>query len=488
MGPVFGVACGASGEVVAAEGNRGVQVWGSTPAGTRTLSPEFPVRMATFSPDGQFLATAGENRAKVWKTQSWSPVARLEHQDEIQAIVFHPRRPLLATASNDRTARIWDIASGSEVARIAHQEAVVDVNFDGDGRRMVSASDDHSARVVEVAPDSALPWESGTPTAADFDARGERIASGDSYGSVRVWNVSSRELLQTADLFHNQRITAVRFSSDERYLAVGSLPGAASVVDLSSGKQVSHFDHGARVKSIVIEGDGHRIFTGGDDDKVKIWSLEGSLLATLDQGDPVTGLALSPDGGRLAVTTGNFGNHQRGGFLVWNVGTRTILRRVDNLPASLEAISYSEDSAIIATAGQDNQAQLWDAASGRKRQTFALDQPAWSIGLSAAGKYLATGSNDGVARVWEVSTGRELVRLPHSGAVRLVRFTRDGKQVLTASFDPSGAMTQAREWEWQAGDLIQQVCSRAARGLTRDDWSRYIGAEPFHPVCPAGAR
>ena len=68
----------------------------------------------------------------------------------------------------------------------------------------------------------------------------------------------------------------------------------------------------------------------------------------------------------LAVTTGRFGDYPRGGFLPWNVGTRTVFRRVENLPASLEAISLSKDSRIIATASQDNKAQLWDVASGRK--------------------------------------------------------------------------------------------------------------------------
>jgi WD40 repeat protein len=487
-GPVYGIACGASGEVVAGVGNREVQLWGSTPAQTGILQHQFPVRMVAFSPDGQYLATAGENHAEVWKTQGWSPIARLEHQNNIEAIVFHPRRPLLATASDDRTARIWDIASGTEAARITHQEAVLDANFDRDGRRMVTASIDHSARIVEVPVDSALPWEGGKPTAADFDTRGERIATGDFYGSVRVWNVQSRQLVQTVAVFNNQEITAVRFSPDERYLAVGARSGAASIVDVSTGKQVSHFDHGARVKSIVMEAGSHLTFTGGDNGKVKIWSPDGLLLATLEQTDPVTSLALSSDGSRLAVTTGRFENNPRGGFVLWNVGTRTVLRRVENLPASLEAISFSGDSRIIATASQDNNAQLWDAASGRKRLHLAMDQPAWAVGFGADRKYLATGSNDGVARVWETATGRELARLPHTGPVRIARFTTDGKHVLTASFDPSGVLIQAREWEWQANDLIQQVCARAARGLTEDDWSRYVGIEAYHPICPANTR
>ena len=231
-------------------------------------------------------------------------------------------------------------------------------------------------------------------------------------------------------------------------------------------------------------------FTGATDGKVKIWNLDGTLMATLDEGDGVTGLALTPDSSRLGVTTGSFGPQLRGGFVLWNPGSRTAIRRVKS-PVSLEAIVFSEDSAMVATASQNNQVEIRDATSGRLRLRFAVDQPVWAVAFNADGRYLATGSEDRMARVWEISTGRELVRLPHSGAVHFVRFTPDGKQVLTAGFDPSGVMTQARESQWRAADLIQQVCGRTARGLTREDWSRYFGGEAFHPAClacPAGAR
>ena len=250
-GPVLGIACGASGEAIAAAGTREVQVWGPTPAQRGSLSHEFPVRMAVLSPDGRYLATAGGGHAQIWKTQGWNLVARLEHQDEVQAIVFHPWRPLLATASNDRTARIWDLASGGESARVAHQGPVEDVNFGDDGRRLVSASDDHSARVVDVPAEMALPWETGKPTAADFDARGERIATGDSSGAMRLWNVADRKLLLTTEVFQKQEITAIRFSPDERYLAVATRSGAAGIVDVASGRAVSHFDYGQWIKSIA---------------------------------------------------------------------------------------------------------------------------------------------------------------------------------------------------------------------------------------------
>jgi hypothetical protein len=51
----------------------------------------------------------------------------------------------------------------------------------------------------------------------------------------------------------------------------------------------------------------------------------------------------------------------------------------------------------------------------------------------------------------------------------------------------SGVLIQAREWEWQANDLIQQVCLRAVRGLTQVEWSRHVAIGAYNPICQASA-
>ena len=320
----------------------------------------------------------GRKSAQIWKTQGWQPVARLAHQDQIEAVVFSPSRPFLATAGDDKTARIWEIESGVEALRVTHLGPVVDVAFDRSGRYLATASVDRSARVVEAPVESRSPWETGKPTAAAFSPSGARIATGDLSGAVRIWDVEMRQLAKVASSL-GREITAVGFSPDERVLAVGAYSGAASVIDVSSGAQVSRFDHGARIKGIVTETRGNWVFTGGDDGNVKVWSAaDGRLAATLEQHDPVTSLAISPDGSRLAVTTGIFGSRPHGAFLLWDVNARRLLRRVEQ-PVALQGVALSEDSRAVATAGQDNQARVWDAASGREAPPAPHDQPVWAV-------------------------------------------------------------------------------------------------------------
>jgi WD40 repeat protein len=60
-----------------------------------------------------------------------------------------------------------------------------------------------------------------------------------------------------------------------------------------------------------------------------------------------------------------------------------------------------------------------------------------SIAFSPDGKLLASAGDDACAILWDVATGKAVRRLPHPGAVSAVLFTPDGKTLLSASMDKS---------------------------------------------------
>src|SRR5438093_304353 len=73
------------------------------------------------------------------------------------------------------------------------------------------------------------------------------------------------------------------------------------------------------------------------------------------------------------------------------------------------SVALSADGKHVVTGSGDKTAILWDAANGKKLQTFkGHTNFIFSVVLSADGKHVITGSEDRTAILWETATGKQL--------------------------------------------------------------------------------
>ena len=78
----------------------------------------------------------------------------------------------------------------------------------------------------------------------------------------------------------------------------------------------------------------------------------------------------------------------------------------------MRGVSFSSDAALLATAGADGTARIWDTATRRSRAVLRGHTDwVWEAVFSPDAALLATAGADGTVRLWDVATGDPLATL-----------------------------------------------------------------------------
>jgi WD40 repeat protein len=99
------------------------------------------------------------------------------------------------------------------------------------------------------------------------------------------------------------------------------------------------------------------------------------------------------------------------------------------------------------------------------------------VAFSPDGHHLLTCGEDGTARIWTLA-GQQVAEIAHAQPVSMVAFSNDGRVIATESSDGT-----VRRWLWREQDLVEHVCRRVTRNLSRDEWRTYFGTVPYEETC-----
>jgi WD40 repeat protein len=194
------------------------------------------VSSVAFSPDGKWLATAGD-AVKVWDVTTGEPLFSLP-AGRTGAIrcVWGPDGKRLASLFGDGTLKVWDAPTGQELFALAGTPGGgFSVAFSPDGKRLALGCHDSTVNVRDAETGQeilSLRGHRAAVSSVAFSPDGRRLVSASRDGTMKVWDMATRQTVLSLNI-PSGRFAALAFSPDGKRLASASRPlGDASPSEL----------------------------------------------------------------------------------------------------------------------------------------------------------------------------------------------------------------------------------------------------------------
>jgi WD40 repeat protein len=282
---------------------------------------DFPVpteifmdRTALVDADGGYLlAPAPTKGAQVIDLASGLPAGQaLEKAGPLLQGTFLPRH-FQVVLQTRQTVGAWDWRTGQPLWGPVNLPSVgYSVVPSPDGRWVVSLCADRgllldattgqtvSKFVHEGKPDLVNSYPN-----ARFSPDGTCFVTFKAWSTVTVWDTQTARP-RFAPLPHGDRVDAVAFSEDGRYLATASDDNSARVFDLATGRELAKLGEPNWVRDVAFSADGRLLLTTGSDGSARLWDWGASKLVCppMAQGQEINNACFLPGSPWLVTRTG----------------------------------------------------------------------------------------------------------------------------------------------------------------------------------------
>jgi class 3 adenylate cyclase/WD40 repeat protein/tRNA A-37 threonylcarbamoyl transferase component Bud32 len=423
------------------------------------LRPEQGEAHVHFGPRGRLVTSASGGATVVWDARRGRIVQR--HSAGGNPALAPDGRTLAFIDDRPPGSRVvlLDLRTGrrTRLSQALPDERLLHIAFAADGSQIVGSTPDGlhvwdraSGRITES-------FGGGVGMAIPgfvLDGRGSVIA-GAGPGAVGAWDLDGAQRLgrrvrwgpaENACVVNPCTVSVPRGN----LVATAQGDGTVALVDIQSGRRMHTFParNGAPITALAVTADGGRIASGGPAGTVTFWDVATrEPVRRVRYAAPVFAAAISPDGRLLAVTHQAQGANDAKVEVRDLASGRTLFTR--GVRGGAGDLQFTRDARAVVASGccrGGSTVASWDARTGTVRFDRTTEDHAITFALTPDSRAVLVGDEDGAVRWFDTSTGREL-GAPTSvaaEAVSQIAVSPDGRRFAVSDFGGDATLWDIR--------------------------------------------
>jgi WD40 repeat protein len=291
------------------------------------------------------------------------------HVGYINSISISPDGKTIASVSLDGV-KIWDVATRKLVKSfIGHKDGVYSVSYSRDGKFLATGgceiySEEENCvdggwKLWDARDFSEIRGVNGVKFGVEelaFNPAGDLLATTTQTARdpvIRIWDVSSGELLKILDPGMQRLTTGVVFTPDGSKL-ITATHNVISIWDPLTGENLRKIEgHQYRIASIALSPDGRLLASGtGVKNEIKVWDSDFKELLTLTgHNDDAASLSFSFDGKLLA--SGSYDKTIK----IWNTASGRLIKSIFAHKYIVKSVEFSPVENLLVSGGCERHIQ-----------------------------------------------------------------------------------------------------------------------------------